>query len=203
MNELTRDLPDMLPLSFLNQVVYCPRRFWLMYCQDEMEYNAPVLEGMHRHQRAHEPGTQYDEKGRALRSVQVWSETLRIAGVADFVEERDGLLIPLEHKRGRMGKWVNDHVQVCAQAMCLEEMTACAIPHGEIFYWGSGRRQRIPLDEALRAKTRETIAYAYALLVAGQMPPPIDHPAKCTDCSLEPICMPRETLQLVVEDARS
>lgn len=196
------DLPDYLPLSFLNQLVYCPRRFWLMYVESEMLVNAPVLEGMLRHQRAHTPGQMRDEAGRVIRSVHVWSDALRIAGIADFVEERDGTMIPLEHKNGRMGKWINDQVQLCAQALCLEERTGQRIGRGEIFYWGSRRRETIDLTDDLRQRTVATIEQAFTLLEAGALPPPIDHAAKCRDCSLEPICLPRETLQLLSEESR-
>jgi CRISPR-associated exonuclease Cas4 len=195
-----REVSDYLPISFLNQFVYCPRRFWLMYVQKEWEVNAAVLEGTLRHQNAHQRGTQTDENGRTLRSLYLWSDRLRIAGIADFVQERDGALIPLEHKRGRMGKWLNDHIQVCAQALCLEERMGIEVPHGEIFYWGNRRRERVVLDEALRASTKAVIGRMYALLEAEQLPAPIDHPAKCADCSLEPVCLPRETLQLLSED---
>ncbi len=196
------ELPDYLPLSFLNQLAYCPRRFWLMYCENEMVVNAEVLEGTLRHRRAHEAGQQKDDHGRTLRSVHVWSNTLRIAGIADFIEEKAGALIPLEHKRGRMGKWINDHVQLCAQGLCLEERTGKPVPHGEIFYWGNRRREIVPFDDELRAATRATIERAFALLEAGQLPPPLDHKAKCRDCSLEPICLPRETLKLLKEDSQ-
>ncbi len=196
------ELPDYLPLSFLNQLVYCRRRFWLMYCQSEMEINAPVLEGQIRHQRAHQPGQQTDEQGRALRSVHVWSDRLRIAGIADFVEERDGLLVPVEHKRGRMGQWISDHVQLCAQALCLEERTGIPITNGEIFYWANRRRERIQLDATLRERTEAAVEQAFALLIDGIMPLPIDHPAKCRDCSLELTCLPRETLKLLKEESR-
>lgn len=196
------ETPDYLPLSFLNQIVFCPRRFWLMYCQSEMEINAPVLEGQIRHQKAHQPGRQTDEKGRALRSVHVWSDTLRIAGIADFVEERNGVLIPLEHKRGRMGKWLSDHVQLCAQAMCLEERTGVSVPHGEIFYWANRRREQVQFDDGLRERTIQAIYHAFALLETHRMPLPIENAAKCRDCSLEPICLPKETLQLLKEERR-
>lgn len=194
------DLPDYLPLSFLNQLVYCPRRFWLMYAESEMLVNAPVLEGTLRHHRAHDPGQQRDETGRVIRSVHVWSEQLRIAGIADFVEERDGRLTPLEHKNGRQGKWFNDQVQLCAQALCLEERTGHPIMQGEIFYWSSRRREHIDFTPNLRQKTIATIRHAFDLLAAGKLPPPIDQPAKCRDCSLEPVCLPRETLQLLKEE---
>jgi CRISPR-associated exonuclease Cas4 len=195
------ELPDYLPLSFLNQLVFCPRRFWLMYCQSEMEINAPVLEGILRHQNAHQPGQQTDEHGRILRSVHVWSDRLHIAGVADFVEEKNGVLVPLEHKRGRIGKWHNDHVQLCAQALCLEERTGEYVPYGEIFYWGNRRREQVVFDDTLRQHTVAVIEEAFALLTAGEMPAPIEHLAKCRDCSLEPICLPKETLQLLREEA--
>jgi CRISPR-associated exonuclease Cas4 len=193
-------LPDYIPLSYLNQIAYCPRRFWLMYAQNEMDINVMVLEGQLRHQRAHTPGVQHDERGRTLRSVHVWSDQYRIAGIADFVEEREGLFLPLEHKRGRSGKWMSDHVQLCAQALCLEERLGISVAHGEIFYWGSRRRETVVFDETLRLKTIATIEQAFSLLEQGVFPLPINHPQKCRDCSLEPICLPDTTLTLVGEE---
>lgn len=197
-----RELPDYLPLSYLNQLSYCPRRFWLMYYQSEIEINAPMLEGTLRHQRAHQPGQEKDENGRVFHSVHVWSDTLRVAGIADFVEEHNGLLVPVEHKRGRMGHWINDHAQLCAQAMCLEERTGIEVPVGEIFYWGNRRRERVEFTEDLREHTRSIVTQAFTLLADGRMPMPIDNTAKCRDCSMEPICLPRETLKLLKEDSR-
>ncbi|MBX3086749.1 MAG: CRISPR-associated protein Cas4 [Anaerolineae bacterium] len=199
-------LPDYLPLSFLNQLSYCPRRFWLMYAQSEIEINAPMLEGTIRHQRAHDPGSQrLDDQGRALRSVHVWSDVLRVAGIADFVEitgtQTELHLLPVEHKHGRMGKWLNDHIQLCAQAMCLEERTGIAVPVGEIFYWSNRRREQVTFDDALRQRTQDAIQYAFALLAMGQTPAPIEHKAKCRDCSMEPICLPDETLALLRDEA--
>ena len=121
------ELLDYLPLSYLNQLRYCPRRFWLIYCQSEMEINAPVLEETLRRQNANTPGQQTDEQCRLLHSIHVWSDAPRITGIADFVQEPNGTLVPLEHKRGKMGKWLTDHVQLCAQAMCLEVRTGKTI----------------------------------------------------------------------------
>src|SRR5690606_34743032 len=104
------------------------------------------------------------------------------------------------HKRGRMGKWLNDHIQLCAQALCLEERKGIAVPYGEIFYWSNRRREQVSFDESLRELTIATVAQAFALLEADRFPAPIDHEAKCRECSLEPICLPRETLRLLKED---
>jgi CRISPR-associated exonuclease Cas4 len=77
-----------------------------------------------------------------------------------------------------------------------------AVPHGEIFYWANRRREQVPFDDDLRERTVSAIQRAFALLEIGQMPTPIDNAAKCRDCSLEPICLPKETLQLLKEEKR-
>ena len=104
---------DYLPLSYLNQLVYCPRRFWYMYVQGELEVNAPMLEGTLQHQtRADKPGTETDEHGRTIRRrIWVWSDHLQIAGFADFVEERplhnSSFLIPPPRRVDRWVGWSN------------------------------------------------------------------------------------------------
>ena len=221
------ELPDYLPLSMLNQLEYCPRRFWLMYVCGEMEINAPVLDGTQQHSRAHGGGTSTEGETVTQRRITVGSERLRLIGVADVIEEQTltpgpspvgeattgergaRRLIPIEYKRGQQGKWLNDHVQVCAQAMCLEELSAVSGPaplrsgdkyqpsvieYGEVFYWGSRRRVRVDLTPELRARTEATIQRAFDLLAHGEMPPPLskDLRAKCRECSLQPICLPDE-----------
>jgi CRISPR-associated exonuclease Cas4 len=183
---------DYLPLSYLNQLEYCERRFWLMFVQGEMAINAAVLEGTQQHESAHTAGTNQDGAVVVRRRLYIWSDRLRVAGFADVVEEREGGLFPIEYKRGRMGRWLNDHIQLCAQALCLEERTSRPIDQGEIFYWGSRRRVRVELSTELRDKTKATVARAFELLAAGRLPKPLTQRAKCRDCSLEPICLPRE-----------
>ncbi|HEC35017.1 MAG TPA: CRISPR-associated protein Cas4 [Anaerolineae bacterium] len=190
------DQPDYLPISMLNQLEYCERRFWLMYVQGEMEVNAPVLEGIQQHERAHAGGVERDGETIIRRRVYLWSDRLRVAGFADVVEERDGELVPVEYKHGRMGRWLNDHIQLCAQAMCLEERTGQPVLEGAIFYWKSRRRVRVEFTPELRAGTEEAVARAFALVEAGEIPPPLERRAKCRDCSLEGICLPREVLLL-------
>ena len=188
---------EKLPISMLNQYAYCPRRFWLMYVQGEMAINAAVLEGTLQHERVHTAGHATEGGAVRYRRLHLWSDEWGLTGFADLVEEEDGLLIPVEYKRGRMGKWLNDHLQLCAQALCLEERTGQQLPYGYIFYWRSRRRVRVELDAALRAKTTATLAAMRELLAQERMPLPDQPYAKCRDCSLEPICLPREISQLV------
>ena len=249
------ELPDYLPISMLNQLAYCERRFWLMYVCGEMAINAPVLEGIYQHQRAHEAGVERDGDRTIHRRVYLWSDRLRVSGFADLVEElpaggeatplatsagdageccdlpwfdddndpvgagssrpgRDDrgrdhrapttgdraptsrILRPVEYKHGRQGRWLNDQLQLCAQALCLEERTGQPVERGQIFYWRSRRRVDVEFTPELRAQTEAAVARAYALLEAGKMPPPIEKRAKCRECSLEDICLPREVLFL-------
>ena len=187
-----------LPLSYLNHLIYCPRRFWYMYVQGELEVNAPMLEGTYQHQtRADKPGTETDDHGRSVhRRLWVWSERLQIAGFADFVEAEGTALIPVEYKHGQKGKWDNDNVQLCAQALCLEEMTGKVIEQGEIFYWRSRQRITVPFDNQLRQMTEQTVQQANQLLVQSIIPPPIAEKQKCTHCSIQPICLPQEVSHL-------
>ncbi len=196
-----RDGVDYLPISMLNQLAYCERRFWLMYVQGEMEVNAPVLEGIQRHERVHAGGVERESGIVLHRRVYLWSDRLRVAGFADVVEEQGGELVPVEYKRGRMGRWLNDHIQLCAQALCLEERTGRPVRRGAIFYWRSRRRVEVAFTPELRARTEAAVTRAFALLEAGRMPPPIEHRPKCRDCSLEPICLPREVQALSEEPA--
>lgn len=191
---------DYLPLSYLNHLVYCPRRFWYMYIQGEIAINAPMLEGSYQHEvRADKPGYDTDENGRTIhRRIWVWSEQLQIAGFADFVESDGDALIPVERKHGQRGKWANDNIQLCAQALCLEEMTNQTIEQGEIFYWRSRRRITVPLTPELRLATHDAITHAHTLSQSQQIPAPITDRQKCKHCSIQPICLPNEVEKLSI-----
>ncbi len=195
LDQLTSKPDDDLPLSMLNQLEYCERRFYLMHVQGEMEINAVVLDGTQQHERAHTPAASTEGETTTHRRVYVWSDRLRIAGYADVVEEQSNTqsLIPIEYKRGKMGRWLNDHVQLCAQAMCLEERTGTTIPQGYIFYFGSRHREPVEFIPLLRARTETAVQRAFAIVASGVMPLPTDKRQKCHDCSLEPVCLPQET----------
>src|SRR6266851_2354603 len=144
---------DALSISYLNALEYCPRRFYYECALSEFLDNAHVVEGTMRHERS-DSGRRTTEDGvTTLRRVWVWSSRLKLSGFADVVEEAEGVLTPIEYKKGKMGEWLNDHVQLCAQALCLEEMSGCTISHGYIFYFGSARREEVVFTEALRRHT--------------------------------------------------
>ncbi len=188
--------PDLIPLAMLNAMAYCPRRFVYEFVQGEMLLNAHVVEGTLCHAGVDAEGSVWRGEVVQHRRVYVWSDRLRIGGFCDLVEETAGQVQPVEYKKGKPGKWLADHVQLCGQALCLEERTGQAVGQGAIFYFAARRREVVLFSPELRAQTEQVIAAAHALVVSGALPPPVAQRAKCRDCSLEPMCMPRLAEQL-------
>jgi CRISPR-associated exonuclease Cas4 len=182
---------DYLPLAYLNAWEYCPRRFYLEYQLGEMEENEHIILGRHLHRNVDDEGTVQEGDTLVHRSQWVWSDRLMVSGIIDAVEERDRQLIPLEFKKGKMSHHLNDHFQLCAAALCLEERTGRQIAYGEIFYHANRRRQKVQFTPQLRTATEQAIAAAWQTS-RGSMPPPIDRTQKCQACSLQNICLPFE-----------
>lgn len=199
---MKRSVPEFVPLSALNALEYCPRRFYYEFVQGDMLENEFVLAGTLLHTRADEPGQHKDREGEILHINHLYlqSERLHLSGFADIVEEENGTLIPVEYKHGKEGKWLNDHIQLCAQALCLEERLpeSAPLPHGSIFYFGSRKRVQVPFTTELRAKALAAIDHALELAVAENAPPPLEGKAaiRCRDCSLRALCLPDEVLRL-------
>lgn len=190
--------PDYLPLAYLNAWEYCPRRFYLEYQLGEMADNEHIIMGRHLHRNIDQAGMIQEGETLIYQQQWVWSDKLRISGIIDAVEEQDGQLIPLEYKKGKMANHLNDHFQLCAAALCLEERTGRSIVYGEIFYHGNRRRQKVAFTPQLREATEQAIAAAQ-MAAKGLMPQPIEHPKKCQACSLQGICLPFEVKQLLRE----
>jgi CRISPR-associated exonuclease Cas4 len=190
---------DLLPLSYVNQFAYCPRRFWYMYVQGEMAENVHVLRGTVNHEHVNEPGYKTQSTGVvAHRRVHVYSHSLGISGICDLVEESpDGELMPVEYKQGQQGKWNNDQAQLCAQALCLEEMTGKTVARGAIFYFGSRRREDVQFTPELRQSTEAIIRAMQRTVALGVIPLHTEQRARCRGCSIHDICLPSETEQLV------
>jgi CRISPR-associated exonuclease Cas4 len=188
MPELT--LAEPIPIAALNQFAYCPHRCWRMFCAGEFVDNAYTLEGTGLHERVHTVGEGQREETRQVRGIWLRSERYGLIGKADLIEEYEGQWFPIEYKRGQRGEYDNDELQVCAQALCLEEMTGQAIAWGYIYYAQSHQRQRVDLDAALRQETLEVIAAVTELLSTGKMPAAAYTP-RCKGCSLFSQCLPK------------
>ena len=130
-----------------------------------------------------------------LRALPVFSERLGLSGKCDIVEQHpDGSLVPVEFKLGKRREFENDDAQVCAQALCLEEMFACKIERGGVFHAASKRRHEIEFTAELRALTEQAITDLRVLFEAGVVPAAKFEP-RCEECSLYEICLPRLTAQ--------
>ena len=188
---------EMIPISSLNALEYCPRSFYYQFVQGEMLVNEFVLEGQLAHQRVHQAGTHATAEGEIETTrLYLYSEALHLTGFADVVEERAGVSIPVEYKHGHQGNWLNEHIQLCAQALCLEERQPGKplIAYGYIFSVGSRRRVQVRFTRELRDKTRATIVQAFKIAMFDKPPAPLEGKlaARCPNCSLLPLCLPEE-----------
>lgn len=181
---------DYIPIAALNQYDYCPHRCWRMFCAGEFLDNQYTLEGTHLHERVHTVGDGYREEVWQIRAIWLKSERYSLIGKADLIEAHDGSWYPVEYKRSAKGEFDNDALQVCAQALCLEEMTGQSITQGFVYYAQSHQRQAIAFNDELRQAAIATLAAVQTLLETGQMPPAIYSP-RCRGCSLRQQCLPQ------------
>src|SRR5438105_1200316 len=132
--------------------------------------------------------------------LYLYSEIMHLSGFTDVVEEQEGVLIPVEYKHGQQGDWLNDQIQLCAQALCLEERQPGKPPiaSGYIYYVGSRRRVQVTFPPELREKTRATIAQALRVATFEKPPAPLEGKlaARCPNCTMLPLCMPDEVKML-------
>jgi CRISPR-associated exonuclease Cas4 len=185
----------MIPLSALNHFLFCPRRAALIHVEGIFEDNHHTLRGDIVHEHADLAGYEVVKGVTLLRALPVFSERLGLSGKCDIVEQRaDGSLLPVEFKLGKRRQWENDDAQLCAQALCLEEMFGVSIPRGAIFHAQSKRRREVEFTPELRTLTEEAIKQLHRLLALEQVPPAEFKPA-CEECSLFKICLPRVTSQ--------
>ena len=133
-------------------------------------------------ERVHTVGEGYQEETWQIRAIWLKSETFQLIGKSDLIQSENGEWYPVEYKRGKKGEWDNDELQVCAQALCLEEMTGKDISDGYIYYAHSHQRQLIEMTPALRQTTINTIQAVQILLSTGEMPKAVKT-KRCSGCS--------------------
>jgi CRISPR-associated exonuclease Cas4 len=181
---------DYIPIASLNQYSYCPHRCWRMFCAGEFVDNQYTIEGTSLHDRVHTLGESHREETWQIRAIWLKSEQYKLIGKSDLIESESGQLYPVEYKRGHKGEWDNDELQVCAQALCLEEMSGQTINQGYIYYAHSHQRQFVEISTQLRKDAIATIQAVTTLLQTGQMPSPI-YTQRCKGCSLSSQCLPQ------------
>ena len=194
---------DYLPLSGLQHFAFCRRQWALIHIEQQWVDNLRTVEGNLLHRRAHDEKIELRGDTLTVRGLRVISHRLQIQGVCDVVEfyrdpagitlaGREGkwLPYPVEYKRGTPKPFDADELQLCAQAMCLEEMLLCAIPEGSLFYGEPRRRTRVALDGPLRERVEALLSEMRTLYIQGRTPKA--KPSKgCAACSLKDLCLPR------------
>jgi CRISPR-associated exonuclease Cas4 len=186
---------QLLMISALQHYIYCPRQCALIHIEQQWGENRFTAEGKVMHERVDSPGKRFSVKTKVEYAVPLRSGRLGLIGRADVVEYHlvndCWLPYPVEYKRGEPKENRCDEVQLCAQAICLEEMMSRSIPEGALFYGQTQHRVTVVLDTELRDLTATTAAAFHQMVDSGVIPPAIYERKKCDRCSLINYCMPR------------
>jgi len=181
---------DIIPVSAIEHFVYCPRQCMLIHVEQVFDDNVFTLRGRMAHERADLPEAAAERGVVAERALPIWSDALAIAGRADVVEfPPAGPPVPVEYKSGRMRQREHDDLQLCAQAICLEEMLGVAVPRGAVYSIASRRRREVVFDEGMRERVAQVVEAIRDLRSRGDAPPPAND-ERCPDCSLRDACVP-------------
>lgn len=195
---------DFLQLSALQHYSFCKRQWGLIHLEQVWSENILTAEGTQLHQRAHSPqSTALPNGGFVERDMRIRSQILGLSGSTDVVEflaMPDGFPVvgragryrihPVEYKHGASKTIQCDRIQLCAQAICLEEMLGCTISDGDLYYGQTKRREQVLFDCALRADTAALCEQIHAAMEKGEVPP-AEKGQKCRGCSLFNDCMPK------------
>jgi CRISPR-associated exonuclease Cas4 len=183
---------DSIMLSALRHYEYCPRSCALIQIEQSYEENLYTLRGRAVHEQVDEPEGMIEDGVRVERALPLWCKRLGLIGKADVVEFHDDTPYPIEYKHGPRRPRENEELQLCGQALCLEEMTGQAVPKGAIFHHSSRRRREVEFTPALRAKVEQTALQVRQMLATRTLPPAVND-ARCKHCSLQDSCMPSVT----------
>lgn len=195
---------DFLQLSGLQHFKFCRRRWALIHIEQQWAENFRTMDGALMHENAHDSDFR-ESRGDLFitRGVSVFSSALGVSGQCDVLEYhrgstgipirgKEGLWqpYPVEYKRGRPREDTGDTLQLCGQAMCLEEMLCCDIPEGAVYYGEIRRRVSVPFTEELRDQVRELLAQMHDLYRRGYTPK-VRPDKSCNACSLKELCLPK------------
>jgi len=182
---------DYIMLSALQHYQFCPRQCAFIHIEQQWAENRYTAEGKVLHERVDSGQSQQQGDIRVVRTLPICSRQYGLSGQADVVEfYADGRVYPVEYKRGKPKKDRCDEVQLCAQALCLEEMLSLRIDSGALFYGQRRRRKEIIFDSELRALTQAIIEKTHQMIRGGKTPL-AEYSKKCDSCSLFSVCLPK------------
>ena len=189
MSRINKQLEQVM-VSALQHYVYCTRQCALIHVDGAWQENIFTMRGRRAHESVDIPDGMIRDGIRVERAVPIWSDRIGLVGRADVVEFLpDGTPYPVEHKVGPRKFRRADEVQLCAQALCLEEMLDMPVPEGALYYHKSRRRRPVTFDEGLRSEVMRVASEVRALIEVHKLPPPVAD-RRCTYCSLLEICLP-------------
>lgn len=177
-----------VPISAIEHFSYCPRQCALIHVEQTFEENQFTIRGRIAHERVDEAGERATRGVRTVRALPLWSDRLGLRGRADVVEMHSAGPLPVEYKVGeRRGRHAD--LQLCAQALCLEEMLGVEVPEGAVYFRRERRRHRVSIDADLRVRTIEAIT-AIRRQIANREVPDAPNDSRCPSCSLLNACLP-------------
>jgi len=190
MDHSTEEKLLIVQISALEHWAFCPRQCALIHIDQIFEENVFTIRGRLAHERVDESETEWRAGVRIEYALPLWSDSLGLSGKADSVEfHDDGTVYPVERKLGKKRQRKPDDMQLCAQALCLEEMLDVRIEKGAILSHQSRRRREVEFTQDLRAETVHAIGAVRELIQRGALPRPV-HDKRCSDCSLIEVCYP-------------
>jgi CRISPR-associated exonuclease Cas4 len=176
-------------ISALEHWSYCPRQCGLIHLESTYDENLFTLRGQRLHRNVDQQSDSKEDGVRRVRALPLFSEELGLTGRADLVEFPDGVPYPVEYKSGSRRPHAHEALQLCAQAICLEEMFGAGVPFGAIYFHGSHKRVGVGFDAELRALVPASVE-AVRRMLAGTALPPAVNDARCPNCSLFDACLP-------------
>jgi len=183
---------EIIPISALNQYLYCPRRCYLIHSEGQFTDNVHTMRGTHEHERVDQVLHEIKQGIRIEFALPIWSDKLGLSGRCDVVEfHPDGTIFPVEYKHGKKKKWANDDLQLAAQALCLQEMKGLEVSSGAIYHIQSKRRRNVAITPQLIADVAHYTALVRGLFQQQKLPPPTEQPQRCLGCSMTDTCFPQ------------
>lgn len=195
---MTEQPSDPIMLSALEHYAYCPRQCALIHVEQVWSENLYTMRGRDVHERVDEISA-HDLGGvRFERALPIWCRRFNLTGRADLVEFHGHVPYPVEYKSGSQRRGNPETLQLCAQALCLEEMFGVPVPKGALFWHGSRERREIVFTDTMREQVEDVAAAVVEMLEKRLVPPPVND-KRCEGCSLKESCLP----DLVADKGRS